>query len=117
MVLKFNIKLAKRTESLFFFMGEVHRLCAGSKSFIFCFKNGRKLYLKTCNGLQNNAYICTVEREKLDPIITALNYAIALQAQLNLSLNIDTLTFEISSSNIEKLQAFFNSLNVEFEIS
>lgn len=115
MVLKFNIEMTKQTESLFLFIGEVHRLSRERKSFIFCFNYGQKLFLKTCNGLQKKLYICTREREEIDPLITTLNYCVALQSELTLSLYKNTLIFEIASPHIKKIQSFADSLDVKYQ--
>ena len=118
MVMTLKIELAKQTDNLFFFMGEVHRLCSEHKSFIFGFKRGYKLYLETCKGLQKKAYACVAERESIEYIIATLNYAVALQSSLLLSLDNGVLCFEISSPHfINRLMAFADSLNVQYDIS
>ncbi|MBO5478590.1 MAG: hypothetical protein J6A04_02590 [Clostridia bacterium] len=116
MVLKLKIELSKQTENLFLFIGETHRLSSEGKSFIFCFKSGHKLYLKTCNGLQTNIYACASKKDKLDPMIATLNYSVALQANLHLAIEMNSLVFEVSSPRIDKILSFANSLGVNFEV-
>ena len=111
-----NIELARQTTELFLLIGEVHRLCNDAKSFGLRFKRGHKLFLKTCKGLQSNCYACVANRNAVEPITTVLNYAIALQADLNISLDHSVLYIKISSDQIEKICAFADSLGISYDI-
>lgn len=115
MILHFNIELSRTTSNLFLFIGEVSRLCHEKKNFVFGFSGGSKLYLETCNGLQKNAYICVKNKKKDFPLISALNYAMALHATANVSLHDKVISFEIESDeHIYDIKKFADSLCLEY---
>ncbi|MCI8481654.1 MAG: hypothetical protein HFJ27_00775 [Clostridia bacterium] len=110
-----KIELARQTDELFLFIGETHRLCEESKSFAFTCIRGCKLFLKTCKGLQRDAYACISSREEAEPIVTTLNYAVALQANLQISLDHKILYFDITANRIDKIRKFADSLKISYD--
>ena len=51
----FTLELSHTSDELFFFIGEFQRLADENKSFILCFKEGSKVYIKTCKELLSAA--------------------------------------------------------------
>ncbi len=112
-----TIELANQNNNLFLFMGEINRLSAQNKSFILGWKGGNKLFLETCKGLQRNAYVCPVEKEKNEAKISTLNYAIALEAHLQLLLiSHKLLVFKITSQRYAKIIAFANAIGAYYDV-
>ena len=128
MKLRLEIKLSRVTKNLFAFVENVHRLCENEKNFNFGFIHGNKLYLDTCNGLQSGWFICVREQQPdMNIIIATLNYAIALNAKINLSLEDKVLYFDICSKDntdttddtdsvIRKVILFANSLELKYDL-
>lgn len=124
MVIRLEIKLVRVTQSLFTLMDNVHRLCNNKKSFIFRFKRGNRLYLDTCMGLQNEYYVCVKDLSDINLHVATLNYALALNAQFNLSLDNKILYFDISSNDdtddaidtMKKITLFADSINVPYAL-
>ncbi len=111
------ISVSKQTDDMFFLMGEITRLSQEKKSYILC-KIGKKIYLKTCKGLQKNFYISSVEDNKA--VLTVLNYAIALGADIKTSLEGNVLSVDITSQDIHKIKkitVFANSISAPYEIA
>lgn len=77
----FKLELSHTTDEMFFFISEFHRLSEESKSFILCFKEGSKVYIRTCKELLENAYVCIYDKDDLNLTLSAINYAIAIQAK------------------------------------
>lgn len=96
MILRLEVQLNRVTKNLFDFMENVHRLCNEKKDFSFAFNQGKKLYLDTCKGMQNNWYVCIKEQPDIRFVVATLNYSLALGAFIHLSLKDKVLMFDIS---------------------
>ena len=110
-----KIELARQTNELFLFIGETHRLCHELKSFTFTCVRGSKLFLRTCKGLRKEAYACIINKEEAEPIVSTLNYAVALQANLQISLDHKILYFDITANRIDKIRKFADSLKISYD--
>lgn len=128
MILRLEVQLNRVTQNYFYFAENVHRLCREKKDFVFAFNQGKKLYLDTCKGMQNNWYICIKQRPDIRFIIATLNYSIALEAFIHLSLENKVLLFDISSNGedntvtdgedvlVKKIASFADGLGLKYSL-
>ncbi len=128
MKLRLALQVTGLSKNLFAFVENVDRLCKEHKDFTFGFKQGKKLYLDTCKGMQNNWYISIKQQPNVQFIVATLNYSLALGSFIDLSLVDNVLYFDISFvdkdapiSNDEdilqrKVQSFADGLGLQYTL-
>ena len=128
MILRLEVQLNQVTRNLFDFVENVHRLCKEKRDFTFAFNQGKKLYLDTCRGMQNNWYVCIKGQPDIRFIVATLNYSLALGAFIHLSLEGRILLFDLSSNDedntitgvedvfIQKIASFADGFGLKYSL-
>lgn len=124
----FTLELSHTSDELFFFIGEFQRLADENKSFILCFKEGSKVYIKTCKELLESAFVCIYDKIDLDWTLSAINYAISIQAKAKIDFKtynkytdctgvflFITFSDEVSFMTTDKITHFADSLSSEID--
>lgn len=124
----FTLELSHTSDELFFFIGEFQRLADENKSFILCFKEGSKVYIKTCKELLENAFVCIYDKNDLDLTLSAINYGIALQAKTTIDFSVYnsytdclgvflfiTFSDDIGFMSTNKIAHFADSCGIEYQ--
>ena len=126
MILRLEVQLNRVTKNLFDFVENVHRLCREKKDFTFAFNQGKKLYLDTCKGMQNNWYVCIKGQPDISFVVATLNYSLALGALIHLSLEGKVIFFDLSSNDedttvtydedvlVKKIASFADGLGLKY---
>ncbi len=121
----FKLELSHITDEMFLFIGEFQRLSSENKNFIIGFKEeGRnKVFVRTCKEFLENAYICIYDKDNLNLILSAINYAIALQAKPQISFQTDGLSIFLFidfvsdlPSTLYKIRNFADSCGISYEM-
>lgn len=101
-----HLVLAYQNNQLFHFISEFARLIEKKASFILRWKQGNKIFLDSCKGLQEDIFACldanSISINK--NTVTVINYSICHQANIDIRIDKNYLIFEISSEEEEKIE-------------
>ncbi len=115
--MKVKVLLTRVNNNAYNLIGEVNRLSSCNKQFSFRFGYGKKVYLETCKGLIENAFLSVKDRKLTAKKISLLNYAVSIQTPLNVSFeyknNTAIVIFEMTK-NLDKLITFAAPLGVDY---